>query len=138
MLIEDIKKANIAALKAHDQDSRASLSIVISRYQEIKTNGSGKEPTDVEVVKIVQKLLKELDEEKDSYLKAGRAESAAAIDKQKAALAPFLPKLLSEEEVRKIYAGLADKTMPAVMKYFKANYDGQVDMSLVSKIARGL
>lgn len=70
-------------------------------------------------------------------MKAGRVEQAAAIDKQKAAIEKFLPKMLGEDEIRKIIATLPDKAMPAVMKYFKANYDGQVDMGLVSKIARG-
>jgi len=138
MLIDEIKKANIAAMKAHDEAARSSLSIVVSRYQELKTNGSGKEVTDVDIVRIVQKLLKELDEERDSYAAAGRAEQAAAISLQKKAIEGFLPKMLSEEEIRKVYGSLADKAMPAVMKYFKEHYDGQVDMSLVSKIARGL
>jgi len=124
MLIDEIRKANIQAMKAHDDDARSSLSIVISRYQELKTNGSGKEVTDVDVVKIVQKLLKELDEERDSYKAAGRVDQAAAIERQKKPIECFLPKMLSEEEIRKVYASLSDKAMPAVMKYFKEHYDG--------------
>ena len=50
MLIDQIKKANIEAMKAHDSDARAALSIVISKYTELKTNGSGKEVTDADVV----------------------------------------------------------------------------------------
>lgn len=136
MLIDELKKANLEAMKAHDADSRAALSIVISRYQELATNGSGKKVEDVDVLHLIQKVSKELDEEKEGYVKAGRVEQAAAIDKQKAAIEKFLPKMLGEDEIRKIIATLPDKAMPAVMKYFKANYDGQVDMGLVSKIAR--
>jgi uncharacterized protein len=138
MLIDDIKKANIAAMKAHDADSRTALSIVISKYLELKTNGSGKEVTDADAVAIVKKVDKELDEEKSSFAQAGRTDSVAALDKQKAALAPFIPQQMSEADVRKIYATLSDKSMPAVMKFFKEKYSGKVDMSLVSKIARGL
>ncbi|MCI1244361.1 MAG: GatB/YqeY domain-containing protein [Bacilli bacterium] len=72
-------KANITAMKAHDEAARSSLSIVISRYQELKTNGSGKEVTDLDVLKIVQKFFKELDEERDSYAAAGRPEQASVI-----------------------------------------------------------
>jgi uncharacterized protein YqeY len=50
MLIDEIKKANIEAMKAHDSDALAALSIVISLYTELKTNGSGKEVTDADVV----------------------------------------------------------------------------------------
>jgi uncharacterized protein YqeY len=138
MLIDDIKKANIEAMKAHDQEARTSLSMVIARYQEQLTNGSGNKVTDADVLKIIAKFLKELDEEGEGYAKAGRAEQAAAIEKQKAVLKPFLPVFLSEEEIRKIVATLPDKTMPGIMKYFKLNYDGKVDMSLVNKVARGL
>ena len=43
MLIDEIKKANIEAMKARDVDARSAYSIVMSRYTELKTNGSGKE-----------------------------------------------------------------------------------------------
>lgn len=138
MLIDDLKKANIEAMKSHDAAARVSLSAVISRYIELKTDGSGKEVTDLDVLHLIQKVDKELDEEKASYLQAGRAEQAAEIDLQKAALVRFIPKQLAEDEIRKIISTLPDKSIPSVMKHFKTNYDGRVDMSLVSKIARGL
>lgn len=136
MLINDIKKANLMALKEKNNDARAAYSILISRYQLALTSGKG-EVGDADVVRMIQKLVKELDEEKEGYIKAGRPESAASIERQKEAIVSFLPKMLSEEEVRKIYEALEDKAMPSVMKYFKANYDGKVDMGMVSKIARG-
>ena len=138
MLIDDIKKANIQAMKDHDQNKRSAYCQIISRYLELKTNGSGKEVTDADVLSIIGKLDKELDEEKDGYLKAGRTSSASEIDLQKAALVPFIPKQMSEEEIKKVIATLEDKTLPSIMKYFKINYAGKVDMGLVSKIARGL
>lgn len=55
MLIDELKKANLEAMKAHDADSRAALSIVISRYQELATNGSGKKVEDVDVLHLIQK-----------------------------------------------------------------------------------
>ncbi len=138
MLIDEIKKGNIEAMKAHDSNARAALSIVMSRYTALQTSGSGKEVGDADVVRIIQKLTKELEEEKAGYLKANRPESAAAIDAQAATIAKYLPKMLGEEEIKSIIAGLEDKSIPSVMKHFKTNYDGQVDMGLVSRLARGL
>jgi uncharacterized protein YqeY len=138
MLIDDIKKANITAMKAHDSAARSVYSIIISRYVELKTNGSGKEVTDADVLQLIIKLDKELDEEKDGYIKANRNEQAAEIDLQKKSLAAFIPAQLSEDKIKEIIAKLPDKSMPAIMKYFKTNYAGQVDMSLVSKLARAL
>ena len=138
MLIDEISKANIEALKARDQVARAIYSVILSKYKatEIELKASGKEITDADLVKIITKTIKELDEEKESYEKAGRKEQAESISVQKSLIEKYLPKLMSEEEIRKIIDSLEDKSMPSVMKYFKMNYDGKVDMSLVSKIVR--
>lgn len=139
MLINELEQANIAALKARDQVTRAVLSVVINRYRmnAIELKSQGKEATDADLIKIISKVIKELDEEKEGNIKTGRLEEAKAIDQQKAVIEKYLPKMMSENEIRAVIAKLEDKSMPSVMKYFKANYDGQVDMSLVSKIARG-
>ena len=138
MIIDDIKKANIEALKARDNEKRAVYSIIISRYMELKTSGSNKEINDIDVINLIKKLDKELDEEKDGYLKANRLEQAELITKQKSALTPFLPKQMSEDEIRNVINSLDDKSLPNVMKYFKTNYAGKVDMGLVSKIVRSI
>ena len=139
MLINELEQANIAALKARDQVTRAVLSVVINRYRmnAIELKSQGKEATDADLIKIISKVIKELDEEKEGNIKTGRLEEAKAIDQQKAVIEKYLPKMMSEDEIRAVIAKLEDKSMPSVMKYFKANYDGQVDMSVVSKIARG-
>lgn len=139
MLIDELQKANIEALKSGNKVARAILSVVIAKYKAsaIELKASGKEATDADMVKIITKSIKELDEEKEGYAKVGRNEDVAAIDSQKALIEKYLPKLMSEDEIRNIIASLEDKSMPSVMKHFKMNYDGQVDMSVVSKIARG-
>lgn len=138
MIIDDIRKANIEAMKAHDGNKRNAYAMVISRYQEAQTNGSGKEVGDGEVVRILQKFSKELEEERDGYKKAGREESCKTCQEQLDAIASFLPQMMDEEEIKKIIDSLGDKSMPSVMKHFKSNYAGKVDMGLVSKIVRGL
>lgn len=138
MLIDEIKKANIEAMKARDVDARSAYSIVMSRYTELKTNGSGKEVGDQEVVSIILKFEKELLEEGEGYKKAGREAQYSSILRQVEALKPFKPQMMSEEEIRNIISSLEDKSMPSIMKYFKANYNGKCDMSLVNKIARAI
>ena len=138
MLIDEIRKANVAAMKAHDQNARTAYSMVISAYQALLTSGSGKEVGDADVIRLIMKFGKELDEEKEGYIQANRLEDAAKIAKQKEAISVFLPKMLSEAEIRDIIAKLDDKSIPFIMKHFKTNYDGKVDMGLVNKIARSL
>ena len=137
MLIDEIKKANIEAMKAHDGDYRAAYSMIISRYQTALTSGKGVTPTDADVLAMLMKFSKELEEEKQGYIAAGREESATSTARQIEAIAKFLPKMMSEEEIRAVIDTLEDKSIPSVMRHFKANYAGQVDMGLVSKIARG-
>ena len=139
MLIDELSKASIEALKARDQVARAIYSVLLSKYKalDIELKAQGKEANDTDFVKLITKTIKELDEEKFSYEKAGRTQEVQNIEIQKALIEKYLPKLMSEEEIRKVIDSLDDKSIPSVMKHFKLNYDGQVDMSLVSKIARG-
>ena len=140
MLIDELKKANIEAMKARDNDARAALSVVLTRYklQEVEAKAQGKDIGDVECLSIIQKVLKELSDEKEGYLKVNNTERAASISKQEETLKGYLPKQLTEDEIRREIAKLDDKSMPSIMKHFKANFAGKVDMSLVSSIARHL
>ena len=140
MLIDEIKAANINAMKARDNISRGVLSVVITKYknQEVELRASGKEIGDKELLAIIQKTLKELSDEKEGYLKVNNVDRVNDISKQEAVLSSYLPKQLSEEDIRKIINSLEDKSVPSVMKHFKMNYAGQVDMSLVNSILRSL
>lgn len=140
MLIDELQKANIVALKEHDKSARAVLSVVISRYklQGIEMKSSGKEINDQDMIKIITKVLKELDEEKLGYQKVNNLEEVESVNKQQDIIKKYLPKMLSEDEIRVEIAKLDDKSIPTIMKHFKANFDGKVDMSLVNKIAKSL
>ena len=140
MLIDEIKAANINAMKARDNTARAVLSVVLTRYklQEVELRSQGKEIGDKELLSIIQKVLKELADEKEGYLKVGNSERAENVSKQEEVLSSYLPKQLSEEDIREIIASLEDKSVPSVMKHFKMNYAGQVDMSLVNSVLRSL
>lgn len=52
-------------------------------------------------------------------------------------LKEYLPEQLTEEEIKDIIHSQLDwKNMWEVMSFFKTNYNGKVDMSLVSKLFR--
>jgi len=44
--------------------------------------------------------------------------------------------MLDETEIINEINALADKTIPSIMKHFKSNFTGRVDMSLVNKIGK--
>ena len=73
-----------------------------------------------------------------SYLKVNNQEKVNAIAHQEELISKYLPKMLSEDEIRKEIDSLEDKSIPSIMKHFKANFQGKVDMSLVNKIAKSI
>ena len=140
MLIDEIKAANIKAMKERDNNTRGVLSVILTKYklQEVEARSQNKEIGDKELIAVIQKTLKELSDEKEGYAKVGNQERVDLISKQEEVLNGYLPKQLSEKEIRDIIASLEDESVPSVMKHFKTNYAGQVDMGLVNSILRSL
>ncbi len=140
MLIDALKKASMEALKTKNKEARAALSVVINKYNlaaiELKTQG--KEITDADLVSIIAKTLKELADEKEGFVKVNRPDRVEAIKVQEDTLKAYLPKMLSEDEIKEEILKLDDKSIPSVMKHFKQNFAGKVDMGLVNKVARSI
>lgn len=139
MIVDEIKKDNVQALKNRNTVARAIYGVVLNKIMlfNIECREAGKEMQDADTVQILQKTIKELLDEQSNYKKVNHETEAENCGKQIELLKKYLPQMLSEEEIKNIIAGLDDKSLPAVMKHFKANYAGKVDMGLVNKIARG-
>ena len=140
MIIDDIKKANIQAMKDKNKAARDIYSIIMNKYllASVESRTSGKEVTDADMVKIITKTIKELTEEEENYKKVGNVEKAQDIGKQKSIIEVYLPKLLSANEIKTIIEKLEDKSVPNVMKHFKINYNGKCDMKIVSEVLKTL
>ena len=138
MIIDAIKAAKIEAMKQRNESAKGILSLLADRYllQAIEAKANQKELGDQEMTAILMKVGKELEDEKATYLANGAKDRVANIDEQILVLKKFLPKLLSEAEVRAEINKLADQTLPSIMKHFKANFAGKVDMGLVNQIAK--
>ena len=138
MIIDELKTANVKALKEHDKNARAILSVVLSKYKlmEIELNSCGKEMSDLDTTKLLNKIIKELNEELEGYKKVGNIEQVKAIEEQSDLIKQYLPKMMSEKEVRDEIEKLPIKNIPSIMKHFKANFEGKVDMALVNAIAK--
>lgn len=140
MLIDDIKKASVEAMKARDSIAKGIYSIIVNKYMllNIEKKEKGEQATDNDMISIISKTLKELADEKENYLKVNNQEKVNAIAHQEELISKYLPKMLSEDEIRKEIDSLEDKSMPSIMKHFKTNFQGKVDMSLVNKIAKSI
>jgi uncharacterized protein YqeY len=107
-----------------------------NKLQEKAKQTATKEPEDTDVISTIQKMIKGLDEEIETFTNAGRMETVDTLKHQKEVLSKFLPTMLTEDEIKQIISTLEDKSVPSVMKYFKQNYAGKCDMKQVNLLAR--
>lgn len=137
MLIDELKKAQMEALKTKDTLKRSVLQIVTGKVKlaEIEKRTKNESLTDDDVLLVINKVIKELDEEILAFKNANRLEKVEELTKQKQILEAYLPAKLTEEEIKEIINSLEDKSMPNIMKHFKLNYLGKCDMKLVNKLA---
>lgn len=139
MTLDELKKEKIVAMKAKDTDAVTAYNALISKLMLMATDPNhGKEITEADIVSAARKTENELVEERDNFQKAGRAETVASLQRQIATVKKYIPAMMSEEKIREIISGLDDKSVPAVMKYFKTNYAGKCDMKLVNETLRNM
>lgn len=140
MIYEKLKEANVAALKNHDVNARSVLSVLLNKIKlaEIEKRTQNAALTDADVVAVLQKSLKELDEEKQAFEKAGRSEKVAVLAEQMQFVSSFLPKMMTAEEIKAEILTLSDRSVPTVMKHFKANFAGKCDMREVQAVLKTL
>ncbi len=142
MIRDDIKAAQIAAMKAGDKASRGAITLIQSAIKnrdiEART-GKAPEDDDALVVEVLQKMVKQRRESIEMYTKGGRQELADAEAAEVAVIERFLPKQLSAEEtaaaVEAIKAELGAsgmKDMGRVMAELKARHATTLDMSKAS------
>ena len=140
MIYDEIKKANVQAMKDKDTVARSFYSVLLNKIklEEIRKREKGEALVDGDVFSILQKTIKELTDEKKGYEKVGNEEEVKNITTQMAIAEKYLPKMMSDEEIKNAILALDDKSVPSVMKHFKANYAGLCDMRKVQEILKGL
>ena len=136
----------VAAMKAKETVRLASLRAIKAAIMLAKTaEGSTGEVTDQEVVKIIQKLVKQRKESAQQYNDAGRPELAENELAEAAAMEVYLPKQLSEAELEaeltKIIAEVGAKTpqeMGKVMGVATKKLAGLADGRAISAAVKKL
>ncbi len=140
MLYDEIKKANVQAMKDKDTTARSFYSVLLNKImiENINKREKGEQIVDNDIFVIIQKTIKELEDEKTNYQKVGNKEEVNNITRQIEIAEKYLPKQLTRDEISNIISKLDDKSIPSVMKYFKQNYNGQCDMRLVQEVLKNL
>ena len=111
MLEKKIQEDLFEAMKSHDETRVSALRAVKTAIQNEKTNGKFHELTEADIVKIVQKKIKQREEAENIYREAGREELANKEQNERLVLKSYVPKMLAESEVKKIVDTQYDHAM---------------------------
>ncbi|QLC23403.1 GatB/YqeY domain-containing protein [Parasphingopyxis sp. CP4] len=146
MLRDDIKAAQVAAMKAKDSGRTAALRLILSKVKdrdiELRTEGGAKDD-DTMVVDVLQKMVKQRRESISMYESGGRQELADAEKAEVAVIEEFLPAMMSDDEAGKIIDALIEELgaqgpqdMGKVMGQLKARHAGDIDMGKASGLVK--
>lgn len=132
-LIEQIKNQQLIARKNGSEEA-SLLTTLLSEAVNIGKNNGNRETTDAEVVSVVKKFIKNIEETVAAL--TTRNQDATKFLNEKAVLETFLPKQLTETELLEI--AKTKSSMPEFMKHLKDNFNGQYDGKLASTVAKSV
>jgi uncharacterized protein YqeY len=144
-LEQQIQKDIMEAMKTHDTVRLNAVRAIKSEILLAKTSSTEHELEDSDVMKLIQKLVKQRKESAEMYVQAGRQELADNELAEAKFMESYLPKALSEDEVRNILkqiiaeAGASSpKDMGKVMGAATKRLAGQADGRTISTIVKEL
>ncbi len=133
------------AMKAKDQEKTGVLRMIKAAILNYKIEKKKETLTDEEIFEILQKQAKQRRESIDSFEKAGRKDLAEKEKKEVSILQAYLPKQLSDEEIRSLAKDVIAKTgaktkaeMGKVMKDLMPLVKGKADGKKVNEVLGSL
>jgi uncharacterized protein YqeY len=146
VLRDDINNDLKEAMKAKNERAVSTLRLVNSTLKnaDIEARGAGKPALgDAEVLGVLQKMIKQRQESVELYKKGGRADLANQEQEEIAIISGYLPKQMSEEEMKAaIEAAIAEtgasgmKNMGKVIGVLRGKYAGRMDMGRASALVK--
>ncbi|WP_260457821.1 GatB/YqeY domain-containing protein [Clostridium sp. K04] len=141
MLKETLKKDEIAAMKARDKARVSVLRLVNSEIKAYEVNNR-EEISDENVIKIVEKSIKQNKEALEYAKQANNEEKIAEGNFAIEVLTPYLPKQLTEEEVSAMLREIITngnytaKDMGKIMKEIMPKVNGKFDRSKINPMVK--
>ena len=137
------------AMKAGDKLRVSTLRLVASAIKDRdiqnRTAGPDSGVNDAQIVEVMAKMVKQRQESVAMYEQGGRPELAQQERSEIDIIQSFMPKQLSEAEVKSVVAAVIQETgaqsvkdMGKVMAGLKAKYAGQMDMAKAGAVVKSL
>lgn len=141
-LIERIRQDALVARKARETEKGTFLITLLAEAAKVGKDDGNRESTDAEVTAVIKKFIKNTDETLRA-LGDKAPESRARLETELAILQDYLPRQATEDEVRasvgRYVAQLTErspKQMGVVMGKLNAEFDGNFDKGLASKLVK--
>lgn len=139
MIRDKLQKDSFEALKARDNRLVDVLRFLKSLIDKKKMQLPPGSLTEIEETKILNKELKDKEESKEMFAKAGRNDLVEQLDYEIEIVKRYLPELISEEQVTKMVEEvIAEKgnNFGMIMKEVMIKTAGAVDGSIISRIVK--
>ncbi|MGP7796205.1 GatB/YqeY domain-containing protein [Sphingomonas sp. CLY1604] len=146
MIRDDIKAAQVTAMKTGDKEGRAAIGLIQAAIKnrdiELRTAAAPADD-DAVVIEVLQKMVKQRRESIQMYETGGRQELADAERAEVAVIERFLPAQMSEDDTRAAIEAIKAelgatgmKDMGRVMAELKARHAASLDMSKASGLVK--
>lgn len=143
MLKEELKKNEIAAMKARDKATVNVLRLVNSEIKAFEVN-ERKGISDEDVIKIIEKQIKQLKEALQYAIQLNDNDKIEEGNFAINLLTPYLPAQLSEEEVESMLKEIitngnyGPKDMGKIMKEIMPKVNGKFDRSKINPMVKNI
>lgn len=149
MIREQLKTALIEALKSKNEKRTATIRLINAAIKdkdiEARPKGILNGIDEQSVMTLLQSMIKQRKESIALYKQGNRQDLVASEQAEIDIISEFLPKQMSEEEVKTVIQGIISelnassvKDMGKVMGALKAKYAGQLDMGMASALIKSL
>jgi hypothetical protein len=148
-LREKINQQFVIALKNKDKTLVSTLRLILAAIKEKdianRSGGKKEDVKDQEILKVLFKMKKQRQDSADLYKKGGRQELLQIEIDEIKIIDSYLPKQLSEDEMKKICQNTIEmlkassiKDMGKIMSVLKKKYAESIDFSKVNLIIKDL
>ena len=139
-----LQKDLIEAMKSKNESRMSAIRSVKTAIMETRTAVGGKKDlTDEDIIKIIQKQIKQREESISIYEQAGRTEAAEKETSEMMWLNIYVPKTFDENQTQAAVNKAIDETgatsmkdMGRVMKFLTDTYGSQIDRGFASKFVK--
>lgn len=139
MLKDKLRKESTEALKNHDQRRVDVLRFLISLIDKKEMQLPAGKMTENDEIGVVRKELKDKEESREMFLKAGRSDLVDQLDYEIEIVKGYLPAEVTQEQIEKaVEEVIAEKgnNFGLVMKEVMVKFGGLVDGAVVSGIVK--